>query len=46
MNDPAFIIVVGLALGGLGVVLGYAVHQNRRRGRTAGDERVRRVSRE
>lgn len=30
MNEPAFIIVVGLALGGLGVVLGYIIARKRK----------------
>ena len=30
MSDPAFIIVVGLALGGLGVVLGYIIAHKRK----------------
>lgn len=46
MIEPAFVIVVGVAVLGLGVVIGYMAHQNSRRGRTAGDKRARRVSRE
>lgn len=30
MNDPVFVIVVGLALGGLGVVFGYIIARKRK----------------